>query len=74
VRSNSLGRNYEYIGRLLDKGGGRKLYKRDHDMSDAACNLDYLMGEQIIAGDVDEVLRRVLRERVRSNSLGRNYE
>jgi alkanesulfonate monooxygenase SsuD/methylene tetrahydromethanopterin reductase-like flavin-dependent oxidoreductase (luciferase family) len=61
VRSNSLGRNYEYIGRLLDKGGGRKLYKRDPDMSDAACNLDYLMGEQIIAGDVDEVLRRLLR-------------
>jgi hypothetical protein len=30
-------------------------------MSDAACNLDYLMEEQIIAGDVDEVLRRLLR-------------
>ena len=29
-------------------------------MSDADCNLDYLMGEQIIAGDVDEVLRRLL--------------
>ena len=25
-------------------------------MSDADCNLDYLMNEQIIAGDVDEVL------------------
>lgn len=29
-------------------------------MSDADCNLDYLMDEQIIAGDVDEVLRRLL--------------
>ena len=29
-------------------------------MSDADCNLDYLMTEQIIAGDVDEVLRRLL--------------
>ena len=29
-------------------------------MSDADCNLDYLMQEQIIAGDVDEVLRRLL--------------
>ena len=28
-------------------------------MSDADCNLDYLMTEQIIAGDVDEVLRRL---------------
>lgn len=29
-------------------------------MSDADCNLDYLMNEQIIAGDVDDVLRRLL--------------
>ena len=29
-------------------------------MSDADCNLDYFMQEQIIAGDVDEVLRRLL--------------
>jgi alkanesulfonate monooxygenase SsuD/methylene tetrahydromethanopterin reductase-like flavin-dependent oxidoreductase (luciferase family) len=61
ARSNSLGRNYEYIGRLFDKGGGgRKVYKRDPAMSDADCNLDYLMGEQIIAGSPDEVLRRLL--------------
>jgi alkanesulfonate monooxygenase SsuD/methylene tetrahydromethanopterin reductase-like flavin-dependent oxidoreductase (luciferase family) len=60
ARSNSLGRNYEYIGRLFDKGLGRRIYKRDLEMSDADCNLDYLMGEQIIAGDVDEVLRRLL--------------
>ena len=37
-----------------------KIYKRDLAMSDADCNLDYLMTEQIIAGDVDEVLRRLL--------------
>jgi hypothetical protein len=29
-------------------------------MSDADCNMDFLMGEQIIAGSVDEVLRRLL--------------
>ena len=58
--TNSLGKNYEYIGRLFDKGLGRKIYKRDLSMSDADCNLDYLMREQIIAGDVDEVLRRLL--------------
>jgi len=61
ARTNSLGKNYEYIGRLFDKGLGRKIYKRDLSMSDADCNLDYLMQEQIIAGDVDEVLRRLLR-------------
>jgi alkanesulfonate monooxygenase SsuD/methylene tetrahydromethanopterin reductase-like flavin-dependent oxidoreductase (luciferase family) len=61
ARTNSLGQNFQYIGRLFDKGLGRKLYKRDLAMSDADCNLDYLMGEQIIAGSPDEVLRRLLR-------------
>lgn len=60
ARSNSLGQNYEYIGRLFDKGLGRRIYKRDLNMPDAQANLDYLMTEQIIAGDVDEVLRRLL--------------
>jgi alkanesulfonate monooxygenase SsuD/methylene tetrahydromethanopterin reductase-like flavin-dependent oxidoreductase (luciferase family) len=60
VRTNSLGACYEYIARLFDRGPGRKAYKRDLAMSDADCNLDYLMTEQIIAGDVDEVLRRLL--------------
>ncbi len=61
ARTNSLGKNYEYIGRLFDKGLGRKMYKRDLNMPDSECNMDYLMNEQIIAGDVDEVLRRLLR-------------
>jgi alkanesulfonate monooxygenase SsuD/methylene tetrahydromethanopterin reductase-like flavin-dependent oxidoreductase (luciferase family) len=60
ARSNSLGKNFEYIGRLFDKGAGRRVYKRDLAMSDADCSLDYLMGEQIIAGSPDEVLRRLL--------------
>jgi alkanesulfonate monooxygenase SsuD/methylene tetrahydromethanopterin reductase-like flavin-dependent oxidoreductase (luciferase family) len=60
VRTNSLGTNYKYIGRLFDKGLGRKIYKRDLNMPDKDCNLDWLMTEQIIAGDVDEVLRRLL--------------
>src|SRR5262249_60128428 len=58
--SNAVGKNFEYIGRLCDKLGGRRMYKRDQAMSDADCNLDYLMGEQIIAGSPDEVLRRLL--------------
>jgi alkanesulfonate monooxygenase SsuD/methylene tetrahydromethanopterin reductase-like flavin-dependent oxidoreductase (luciferase family) len=60
ARTNSLGANYEYIGRLFDKGLGRRIYKRDLAMSDADCNMDFLMGEQIIAGSPDEVLRRLL--------------
>lgn len=60
ARSNSLGQCFSYIGRLFDKGLGRKMYKRDPAMSDADCNMDFLMGEQIIAGNPDEVLRRLL--------------
>jgi alkanesulfonate monooxygenase SsuD/methylene tetrahydromethanopterin reductase-like flavin-dependent oxidoreductase (luciferase family) len=60
ARANSLGKNFEYIGRLFDKGLGRRIYKRDLAMSDADCNLDYLMGEQILAGSPDGVLRRLL--------------
>ncbi|HWB13917.1 MAG TPA: LLM class flavin-dependent oxidoreductase [Pirellulales bacterium] len=60
ARTNSVGRNYEYIGTLFDRGLGRKIYKRDREMSDADCNLDFLMDEQIIAGDVDEALRRLM--------------
>jgi alkanesulfonate monooxygenase SsuD/methylene tetrahydromethanopterin reductase-like flavin-dependent oxidoreductase (luciferase family) len=60
ARSNSLGKNYQYIGRLFDKGLGRRIYKRDPNMSDADCQLDYLMSEQILAGDVDHVLGRLL--------------
>ncbi len=60
ARTNSLGKNYEYIGRLFDKGLGRRIYKRDPNMPDADCNMDFLMSEQIIAGDVDTVLQRLL--------------
>jgi alkanesulfonate monooxygenase SsuD/methylene tetrahydromethanopterin reductase-like flavin-dependent oxidoreductase (luciferase family) len=60
ARTNSLGKKYQYMGRRLDKGLGRRIFKRDLGMSDADCNLDYLMTEQIIAGDVDEALRRLL--------------
>jgi alkanesulfonate monooxygenase SsuD/methylene tetrahydromethanopterin reductase-like flavin-dependent oxidoreductase (luciferase family) len=70
ARSNSVAKNFEYIGKLFDKGLGRKIYKRDLNMPDAECNLDYLMEEQIIAGDVDEALRRLLRMREETGEFG----
>ena len=60
ARTNSLGKNYEYIGDLFDRGLGRRIYKRDLEMNDTDCNMDYWLTEQIIAGNVDEVLRRLL--------------
>mgnify|MGYP001198766414 FL=1 len=59
VRTNSMGNAFEYIGSLFDQGLGRKMLKRDPEMSDMDCNLDYLMQEQMIHGDVDEVVNRL---------------
>ncbi len=60
ARTNSVGKNFEYIARLLDRGLGRGILKRDPDMPDVDCNMDFWLSEQIIAGDVDEVLGRLL--------------
>ncbi len=60
ARTNSVGGNFEYIANLLDKSRGRDVLKRDPEMSNADCNMDYWMSEQIIAGDVDHVLERLL--------------
>ncbi len=61
ARSNSLAAGFNYIGDLLDRGGaGRGMMKRDQSMPDAECDLDYWMSEQIIAGDVDHALERLL--------------
>ena len=54
-----FGKNFDYIGGLFDKGLGRKMMKRDPDQPDSETRMDYLMGEQIIHGDVDEVIRRL---------------
>ncbi len=71
ARKNSVGQCHEYIGGLLSKGLGRKILKRDPNMPDSECNLDYMMDEQIIAGDVDEVLRRLLQVREETGDFGR---
>jgi alkanesulfonate monooxygenase SsuD/methylene tetrahydromethanopterin reductase-like flavin-dependent oxidoreductase (luciferase family) len=70
ARTNSLGKCYEYLGLLFDRGLGRRIYKRDLEMSDADCNMDFLMEEQIIAGDVDEVLRRLLQMMEETGPIG----
>ena len=60
VRTNSAGRNFEYLASLMDAGPGRGWLKRDSEMADADCTMDYWLTEQIIAGDVDHVLERLL--------------
>lgn len=70
ARKNSVGQCHEYISGLLGKGLGRRILKRDPNMPESECNLDYMMGEQIIAGDVDEVLRRLLQVREETGDFG----
>ena len=61
ARTNSLAAGFNYIGSLLDQGGvGRGMMKRDQAMPDADCGIDYWMSDQIIAGDVDHALDRLL--------------
>ena len=61
ARTNSVAGNFEYIGQILSKGPvGKGILKRDPDMPDADCNLDFWMSEQIIAGDVDTALARLM--------------
>ena len=52
-----MGGNFEYIASLLDNSlAHRGILKRDLDMPDADCNMDFWLKEQIIVGDADEVL------------------
>ena len=63
ARSGSLGKCLDYIAELtgLTHPAGRKLWKRDPEMPDSECNLNYFMDDQIIAGDPDEVVKQLLR-------------
>ena len=40
----------------MDNGPGRDLLKRDLEMPNANCDMDFWLSEQIIAGDVDYAL------------------
>ena len=67
-----LGRFFDFLGSVLDKGAGpgRKFFKRDPDMPDAACGRDYFLQEQIIHGDVDGVVRRLEALRQETGDFG----
>jgi len=67
ARGNSLGKCIEYILELTRRGPGLGMWKRDPGMADADCNIDYFLDEVIIAGNPDEVTRRLLELR---QSLG----
>ena len=70
ARNRSLGKCLDYILKLSDIGVGRGMWKRDPNMPDAACDLDYLMQDQVIAGDPDEVVRQLMRMMEETGEFG----
>jgi alkanesulfonate monooxygenase SsuD/methylene tetrahydromethanopterin reductase-like flavin-dependent oxidoreductase (luciferase family) len=70
ARTSSLGRCIQYILDLTRRWGSISMWKRDPDMNDADCNLDYFMNEVVIAGDPPEVARQILEIRDRVGPFG----
>jgi len=62
ARENSVGKTIQYILGLTARYSptGIDMFKRNVDMADTECNIDYFMDEVIIAGDPDTVTRRLL--------------
>ena len=54
----------------MDKGPGSDMLKRDLEMPDADCDMDFWLTEQIIAGDVDYALKRLLALREKCGHFG----
>jgi alkanesulfonate monooxygenase SsuD/methylene tetrahydromethanopterin reductase-like flavin-dependent oxidoreductase (luciferase family) len=65
AKSNSLGNCLRYILELTQATAptGIAMWKRDERQTDAECSLDYFLDEVVIAGDPDEVTRKLLQLR-----------
>lgn len=71
ARTNSLGRCIEYILDLTRFGAGNlNMWKRDPEMSEAGCNLDYFLDDVVIAGDPDDVTQQILALRAKVGPFG----
>jgi len=72
AKRNSLGRCIEYILELTRRTAptGVGIWKRNAQMTDAQCNLDYFMKEVVIAGDPASVTAQLLALRERIGPFG----
>lgn len=70
ARENSLGRCINYILELTRRGPGLGMWKRNAEQTDAECNLDYFLDEIIVAGDPEEVTRKLLSLREQVGPFG----
>ena len=63
ARHGSMGKCLNYLAELtgIYHPDGRDLFKRDLEMPDSECNMDYFMKDgQVIAGDPDQVVQELL--------------
>ncbi len=60
ARNNSVAWTIDYILKMTCVVPGLDMWKPRPEMSDADCNLDYFMDDVVIAGDPEEVTRRIL--------------
>lgn len=72
ARHNSLGACIQYILDLTraTAPSGLSMWKRDAQQSDSECSLDYFLNEVVIAGDPNEVTRRLLQLRSEIGKFG----
>ncbi|MBT5876463.1 MAG: LLM class flavin-dependent oxidoreductase [Candidatus Latescibacteria bacterium] len=70
ARHGSMGQCLDYILQLSDLGPGRGMWKRDPETPDADVTLDYLLKDQVIAGDPEEVVRQLLEMRDETGDFG----
>ncbi len=72
ARNNSLGKCLRYILDLTQATAptGITMWKRDERQTDAECSLDYFLNEVVIAGDPDEVTRKLVQLRQEIGPFG----
>lgn len=72
ARNNSLGKCLRYILDLTQATAptGITMWKRDERQTDAECSLDYFLDEVVIAGDPDEVTRKLVQLRQEIGPFG----
>lgn len=71
ARDNSVGGTINFILEFTQRfAGNLALFRRNPNVSDADCNLDYFMREVVVAGDPDEVTRQIVEIREEVGPFG----
>ena len=64
AQKNTVGWTIDFILKFTKQfAGNLNMWKRNEEMSESDCNLDYFMNEVVIAGDPQEVTKQILQLR-----------